>query len=83
MYSALFSSQKPILLNNIGDVLPTALLILDDYYPDNVVIGLECIYYIIQHSYMVIINYQSFSLNIYVYVCMCVYLIKCFRKKDL
>lgn len=56
MYSALSLSQKPSLFNNIGDVLPTALIILDDYFPDNVVTGLECIYQIIQHSYMVIIN---------------------------
>jgi len=33
--------------------MPTALIILDDYFPDNVLIGLECIYQIIQHSYMV------------------------------
>ncbi|XP_012221590.1 TELO2-interacting protein 2 [Linepithema humile] len=45
-------AEKPGLFNNIGDILPTALIILDDYFPDNVVIGLECIYQIIQHSYM-------------------------------
>ncbi|XP_077257773.1 TELO2-interacting protein 2 [Temnothorax americanus] len=45
-------AEKPILFNYIGDVLPTALIILDDYFPDNVLIGLECIYQIIQHSYM-------------------------------
>ncbi|XP_024891585.1 TELO2-interacting protein 2-like [Temnothorax curvispinosus] len=48
----LHEAEKPILFNYIGDVLPTALIILDDYFPDNVVIGLECIYQIIQHSYM-------------------------------
>ncbi|KAL0105458.1 hypothetical protein PUN28_016847 [Cardiocondyla obscurior] len=45
-------AKKPILFNHIGDVLPTTLIILDDYFPDNVLIGLECIYQIIQHSYM-------------------------------
>lgn len=45
-------AEKPVLFNHIGDVLPTALIILDDYFPDNVVIGLECMYQIIQHSYM-------------------------------
>lgn len=45
-------AEKPVLFNYIGDVLPTALIILDDYFHDNVLIGLECIYQIIQHSYM-------------------------------
>ncbi|XP_011880571.1 PREDICTED: TELO2-interacting protein 2-like [Vollenhovia emeryi] len=45
-------AEKPVLFNYIGDVLPTALIILDDYFPDNVLIGLECIYQIIQHSHM-------------------------------
>ncbi|EZA57175.1 hypothetical protein X777_01781 [Ooceraea biroi] len=45
-------AEKPILFDHIKDVLPTALLLLDDYYPDNVVIGLECTYQIIQHSHM-------------------------------
>ncbi|KYN16035.1 hypothetical protein ALC57_11719 [Trachymyrmex cornetzi] len=39
-----FLLQKPVLFNYIGNILPTALIILDDYFPDNVLIGLECVY---------------------------------------
>ncbi|KAK1130417.1 hypothetical protein K0M31_018548 [Melipona bicolor] len=46
----LYQIEKPVLYNHIGDVLPTALIIIDDYVPENVVLGLECLYQIIQHS---------------------------------
>ncbi|KOX76113.1 hypothetical protein WN51_11828 [Melipona quadrifasciata] len=46
------ASVKPVLYNHIGDVLPTALIIVDDYVPENVVLGLECLYQIIQHSHL-------------------------------
>ncbi|KAG7197697.1 hypothetical protein KM043_014457 [Ampulex compressa] len=44
--------EKPALYNHICEVLPTTLLMVDDYMPENVILGLECIYHIIQHSYM-------------------------------
>ncbi|XP_078039959.1 TELO2-interacting protein 2 [Augochlora pura] len=44
--------EKPALYTHIGDVLPTALILVDDYIPDNVVIGLECLAQIIQHSHL-------------------------------
>ncbi|KAK2575390.1 hypothetical protein KPH14_001054 [Odynerus spinipes] len=44
--------EKPTLYDHIHEVLPTALIIVDDYIPENVVIGLECLYQIIHHSYM-------------------------------
>lgn len=48
----LYQTEKPGLYYYIEDVLPTALLIIDDYVPDNVVIGLECLHQIIQHSHL-------------------------------
>lgn len=45
--------QKPTLYNHISDVLPTALIIIDDYVPENIVLGLECLYQIIQHTHLV------------------------------
>lgn len=63
-----FFLQKPVLFNCIGDVSPTALIILDDYFPDNVLIGLECIYQIIQHSYMVRVYSQAHTLYLNMYV---------------
>ncbi|XP_029043752.1 TELO2-interacting protein 2-like [Osmia bicornis bicornis] len=48
----LCQTEKPTLYNRIGDVLPTALIITDDYVPENVVIGLECLHQIIQHSHL-------------------------------
>ncbi|XP_012538992.1 TELO2-interacting protein 2 [Monomorium pharaonis] len=45
-------AENLLLFNYIGDVLPTALIILDDYFPDNVLIGLECVHRIILHSHM-------------------------------
>lgn len=44
--------EKPALHDHLGDVLPTALIIIDDYVPYNVVIGLECLQQIIQHSHL-------------------------------
>jgi len=70
--------QKPILFDHIEDIAPTALIILDDYFPDNIVIGLECIYQIIQHSCMVILKLFKrafiFSLYIYIYIYIYIYL---------
>lgn len=48
----LYQIEKPVLYNHIGDVLPTALIIIDDYVPENVVLGLQCLYQIIQHSHL-------------------------------
>ncbi|CAK9823377.1 TELO2-interacting protein 2 [Anthophora retusa] len=48
----LYQIEKPGLYNYICDVLPTALIIIDDFVPENVVIGLECLYQIIQHSHL-------------------------------
>lgn len=48
----LYQIEKPGLYNHISDVLPTALIIVDDYVPENVVIGLECLHQIIQHSHL-------------------------------
>ncbi|KAL6263760.1 hypothetical protein P5V15_003844 [Pogonomyrmex californicus] len=45
-------AEKPILFNYMEEVMATTLFMLDDYFPDNILIGLECIYQIIQHSYM-------------------------------
>lgn len=44
--------EKQAFCDHIHEILPTALLIVDDYVPENVVIGLECLYQIIQHSDM-------------------------------
>nr|XP_003703478.1 PREDICTED: TELO2-interacting protein 2-like [Megachile rotundata] len=48
----LYQTEKPTLYDHISDVLPTALIIIDDYVPENIVIGLECLYQIIQHSHL-------------------------------
>ena len=48
----LYQVEKPALYHHIGDVLPTALILVDDYVPDNVVIGLECLHQIVQHSHL-------------------------------
>lgn len=48
----LYQIEKPALYNHISDVLPTALIIIDDYVPENIVLGLECLYQIIQHSHL-------------------------------
>ncbi|CAK9800451.1 TELO2-interacting protein 2 [Anthophora quadrimaculata] len=48
----LYQIEKPGLYNYICDVLPTALIIIDDFVPENVVIGLECLHQIIQHSHL-------------------------------
>lgn len=48
----LYQIEKPALYHYIGDVLPTALILVDDYVPDNVVIGLECLHQIVQHSHL-------------------------------
>lgn len=44
--------EKPALYNHIEDVLPTALIIVDDYMPDNVLIGLQCLQRIVEHSHL-------------------------------
>ncbi|XP_066586645.1 TELO2-interacting protein 2-like [Prorops nasuta] len=44
--------EKPILYDNMNDVLPTALIIIDDYVPENIFIGLECLHEIVRHSQM-------------------------------
>ncbi|XP_076249856.1 TELO2-interacting protein 2 [Calliopsis andreniformis] len=48
----LYQVEKSALYHHISDVLPTALIIVDDYVPENVVIGLECLYQIVQHSHL-------------------------------
>ncbi|XP_076623910.1 TELO2-interacting protein 2 [Colletes latitarsis] len=48
----LYQIEKPGLYNHICDVLPTALIIIDDYVPENIVIGLECLHQIVQHSHL-------------------------------
>ncbi|KAF7987705.1 hypothetical protein HCN44_003568 [Aphidius gifuensis] len=45
-------TEIPQLSKYLSDILPTALIIFDDYIPENRLIGLECIYRIIQHSTM-------------------------------
>ncbi|XP_015608224.1 TELO2-interacting protein 2 [Cephus cinctus] len=44
--------QKPRLLNYMTDILPTALIILDDYVPNNKIIALECLRIIMEHGFM-------------------------------
>ncbi|XP_053984671.1 TELO2-interacting protein 2-like [Hylaeus anthracinus] len=48
----LYQIEKPGLYDHIGNVLPTALIIIDDYVPENIVIGLECLHQIVQHSHL-------------------------------
>ncbi|XP_015429301.1 PREDICTED: TELO2-interacting protein 2-like [Dufourea novaeangliae] len=48
----LYQTEKPALYNHMGDVLPTALIIVDDYMAENVVIGLECLCQIVQHFHL-------------------------------
>jgi len=43
------SVEKPLLKNHISEILPTALIILDDYVENNQKLGLECINIIIEH----------------------------------
>ncbi|XP_011301800.1 TELO2-interacting protein 2 [Fopius arisanus] len=42
--------EIPELTKYLSNILPTALIIFDDFVPENRIIGLECIYRIIQHS---------------------------------
>ncbi|XP_015113902.1 TELO2-interacting protein 2 [Diachasma alloeum] len=42
--------EIPGLAKYLSSILPTALIIFDDFMPENRIIGLECIYRIIQHS---------------------------------
>lgn len=48
----LYQVEKPALYTHMENVLPTALIIVDDFVPENVVIGLECLHQIIQHSHL-------------------------------
>ena len=61
--------EEPVLSQFIATVLPTALIIFDDFIHENRLIALECIYIILQHSYMVGIYYlsgmPSISISIY------------------
>lgn len=41
--------EKPLLKNHVPEVLPTALIISDDYVQENQLFGLECISIIIEH----------------------------------
>lgn len=43
------SMEKPLLKIHVPDILPTALIIFDDYVPDNQIFGLECIGLIVEH----------------------------------
>lgn len=45
-----------MLFNYVREVLPTTLILVDDYVPDNILIGLQCLHLVIQHSHMVIID---------------------------
>ncbi|XP_076761950.1 TELO2-interacting protein 2 [Xylocopa sonorina] len=48
----IYQVEEPSLYNHIENVLPTALLIIDDNVPENVVLGLECLHQILQHSHL-------------------------------
>ncbi|XP_034936052.1 TELO2-interacting protein 2-like [Chelonus insularis] len=48
----LHQTQAPKLLEYLSDVLPTALIIYDDYVPANRILGLKCIHKILEHSSM-------------------------------
>ncbi|NP_001135881.1 uncharacterized protein LOC100216454 [Nasonia vitripennis] len=41
--------ERPLLKRHVSEVLPTALIILDDYVQENQKLGLECINVIVQH----------------------------------
>lgn len=63
------------------EVLPTALILLDDYVPENILIGLQCVHLIIQHSHMVTVDK-----SLLVVYCSYVYFInsiEIFQKKGL
>lgn len=43
------SAEEPTLKHHVADVLPTALIILDDFVLENQIIGLNCLSRILQH----------------------------------
>lgn len=43
------SVEHPLLKRHVSEVLPTALIIFDDYVQENQTLGLECINVIVQH----------------------------------
>lgn len=76
-------SQKPMLFDHIMEVLPTTLILLDDYVPENILIGLQCMHLIIQHSHMVIID-NSLLIVYCLYILHVFYLpVQMFQKKGL
>lgn len=44
--------DEPVLSRHLGLLLPTALIIFDDFVPSNRLVGLECIYRILSQSSM-------------------------------
>ena len=61
------------IIHHLGDIIPTALIILDDFVIDNQILGLECLLLILQHCFMekkfvelgfakmVLVNLQKFT----------------------
>lgn len=43
--------KKSQVINHFNDIIPTALIILDDFEVENKVLGLECIFEIVQHCH--------------------------------